>query len=109
MHIVRWEINYAGVATAVIHRHWDGVARKEDRYDLILDYFRLPRERDAYQAYEAVMAALEQAIGVYEARLRQAKRDLFNPVVWVAHVIRLPITVMEHAVTCSPKFSPAKT
>lgn len=99
MHVVRRDINYAEVATAVVHKHWDPVERKsqEDRYDLILDYFRLPRERDAYKAYEAVMAALEQAIGVYEARLRRAKRDLFNPVVWAAHLIRLPVTVMEHA------------
>jgi hypothetical protein len=99
MHIVRWDINYAGVTTAVVHKHWDPAERKnqENRYDLILDYFRLPREPNSYQAYEAVMAALEQAIGMYEARLRQAKRDVFNPVVWAAHLIRLPITIMERA------------
>jgi hypothetical protein len=99
MHIIRRDINYAGVTTSVIHKHWDLVEnkRKEDRYDVILDYFHLPRGQSAHQAYEAVMAHLEQAIGVYEGRSRQAKRDLFNPLVWTAHLIRIPITVMEHA------------
>jgi hypothetical protein len=99
MNIVRWDINRAGVTTGVIYKHWDTVEGKEEKesYDVILDYFRLPRLLHAQQAYEAVMSTLEQAIGVYENRLIQSKRELYNPVVWAAHIIRLPITVMERA------------
>jgi len=99
MRHVHRDLNYAGVSTGVYHKHWDAVEQKEqrDHYDLVLDYFRLPRQDDAYKAYETMMSVLEQAIGVYDGRLKQAKWDLFNPVMWVAHVVRLPITVMERA------------
>jgi hypothetical protein len=99
MHVVRWDINFVGVPTSVIHKHWDSVEHKtqEDRYDVVLDYFRLPREPNGYKAYEAIMATLDQAIGVYEIRLSRAKREFFNPLVWTAHLIRLPITVVERA------------
>ena len=43
------------------------------------------------------MRVLTQGVGVCEARLSNAKREIFNPVVWAAYVIRLPITVMERA------------
>jgi len=99
MQIVYWDINYTGVPTGVIHKHWDIVEQKDinQQFDVIIDYFRLPRDPNGARAYEAVMSTLEQAIGVYEARLRQAKREMFNPIVWVAHLIRIPITVMERA------------
>jgi hypothetical protein len=92
-------VNFAGVPTSVYHEHRDPVDNHEDRerYELILDYFRLPRWDNGYKAFEAVMGVLEQAIGVYEGRLEQAKREIFNPVAWVAHVIRIPITVLERA------------
>jgi hypothetical protein len=65
--------------------------------DLILDYYRLPRDRNPHLAYEAVTDALEQGIGLYKARQKQAFREIFNPIIWLAYLIRLPITVMERA------------
>jgi len=99
MNIVCWDINRAGVTTGVIYKHWDTLEGKEEKesYDVVLDYFRLPRLLHAQRAYEAVMSTLEQAIGVYETRLMQSRREIYNPVVWAAHIIRLPITVMERA------------
>jgi hypothetical protein len=99
MNVVRWDVNYAGVPTSFTHKYWHIIDKKdkEDHYDIIVDYFRLPRQDDAHHTYEAVISTLEQAIGVYEARLKQAKRDIFNPVVWVARIIRLPISALEHA------------
>jgi hypothetical protein len=99
MQDVHRAVNFAGVPTSVYHEHRDPVDNHEEqeRYDLILDYFRLPRWDNGYKAFEAVMSVLEQAIGVYEVRLNQAKREFFNPVAWVAHVIRIPITVLERA------------
>lgn len=49
------------------------------------------------QAYEFVMHVLDQGIGIHTLRLKLAKRELFNPVIWMAHLIRLPITIMERA------------
>ena len=99
MNMVQRGVNYAGVPTGVIHKRWDGIEQKgvERRYDVILDYFRLPRDTRPHDAYEAVMSVLEQAIGVYESRLKQAKWDFINPVVWLAHLVRLPITVVGRA------------
>ena len=99
MNIVQRGVNYAGVPTGVIHKRWDEIEQKdvERHYDVILDYFRLPRDTKPQDAYEAVMNVLEQAIGVYESRLRQARWDFINPIVWLAHLVRLPITVMERA------------
>jgi hypothetical protein len=99
MQIVHRAVNFAGVSTRVIHRHWDSVEQKEveQGYELILDYPRLPRGTRPQDAYESVMSVLEQAIGVYESRLRQSKWDFINPVVWIAYLIRLPITVLERA------------
>lgn len=99
MNVVWRGVNFAGVPTGVTRKRWDGIEQKdvERHYDVILDYFRLPRDTRPHDAYEAVMSVLEQAIGVYESRLKQAKWDFVNPVVWLAHLVRLPITVMERA------------
>jgi hypothetical protein len=96
---VHHAVNFAGVPTGVYYgprNEADRESRRE-RYDLILDYARLPKQDDAYKTFQAVMGVLEQAIGVYDVRLNQAKREIFNPVAWAAHLIRLPITVMERA------------
>jgi hypothetical protein len=71
MNMVQRGVNYAGVPTGVIHKRWDGIEHKdvEKHYDVILDYFRLPRDTRPHDAHEAVMSVLEQAIGVYESRL----------------------------------------
>jgi|HubBroStandDraft_6_1064221.scaffolds.fasta_scaffold30862_3 hypothetical protein len=92
-------VNFAGVPTGVYYERRNPVDQENERehYDLILDYQRLPRQDDAYKSFQAVMGVLEQAIGVYDVRLNQAKREIFNPVAWAAHLIRLPITVMERA------------
>lgn len=35
-------------------------------------------------AFQAVIDVLEQGIGLYKGRLRQAKFEIFNPIVWAA-------------------------
>lgn len=96
---VHWAANYAGVPTAVYWKDRDPIDDKETRqnFDIVLDYFRLPRHTRPQDAYEYLMGVLEQTIGVYESRLKQSKRDFWNPVTWLAHLVRLPITVMERA------------
>jgi hypothetical protein len=99
LRVVYWDLHYAGVPTGMEYRsRYADAKQKPRRYDVILDYFRLPREPGSeHGAFEAVMRVLTEGIGVYEARLEAAKREIFNPVVWAAHLIRLPITVMERA------------
>jgi hypothetical protein len=62
-----------------------------------MDYYRLPRSGDGHGSYQAVIDILEEGIGAYKCWLKQAKLELFNPVIWAAYVIRIPITVMERA------------
>jgi hypothetical protein len=99
MRIVHRDLNFAGVPTGIYYKHWDPVEQKDERedYDTILDYFRLPREQSARQAFEAVMGVLEQGVGIYAARLSQARWELFNPITWAAYAVRIPITIMERA------------
>jgi hypothetical protein len=95
---VWWELTFAGIPTVVAQREYDEGEHKGvlTKYDVILDYFRLPLLQDA-RAFDLVLDTLEQGIGAYERRLKRAKRELYSPVAWVAHLIRLPISVMERA------------
>jgi hypothetical protein len=97
--MVLWDLHAIGVDTVVIHKEHlgFGIEPEEQKYDLIMDYFRLPREGDGHAAFQAVIDNLEQGIGLYKGRLKQAWWELFNPVVWAARAIRIPITVMERA------------
>ncbi len=98
MWMVNWDLNYIGVATRVNYKERDPVDGEViNKYDLILDYYRLPRNGNPHIAYQAVIDVLEQGIGLYKGRLKQAKQELFNPINWAAYVIRIPITVMERA------------
>ena len=105
MQLIQWNINAAGVQTAVIYNRRNTINDqiRNDHYDLILDYFRLPRAEDSHKAYAAVMQALSQAIGVYEARLRQAKRELYNPVIWIANLVHIPVMILERAGIVEPR------
>src|SRR5580704_3885622 len=97
--MVWWDLHAVGVPTGVTYgkRIKDELEEDEDHYDVIIDYFRLPRRGDGHAAYEAVIDVLEQGIGLWKGRLRQSKFELFNPIIWSAKAIRLPITVMERA------------
>jgi hypothetical protein len=97
--MVWWDLNYIGVPTGVVYseRPIPGLEPEEKKYDVIMDYFRLPRSENAHGAFVAVIDVLEQGIGLWKGRLRQAKLELFNPIIWAAKAIRLPITVMERA------------
>ncbi len=98
MWMVNWDLTYIGVATRVNYKEDDLVdGAVINKYDLIMDYYRLPRSGNAHVAYQAVIDVLEQGIGLYKGRLKQAKLELFNPIIWAAYLIRIPITVMERA------------
>jgi len=98
--VVYWDLNrFAMVNTGVLYKDRYAVEGEPDRkYDLILDYFRLPRRNgEAHQPFEAVMRILNNGIGVFEARKKWAFWEMFNPIHWLAFIIRLPITVMKRA------------
>lgn len=67
---------------------------KKEIYDVIEHYFDLPRSRDSF---DAVMAAIERGIGIYEGRKAAAISEKYNPVHWLAALVRLPLTVIEDA------------
>ena len=70
---------------------------KPKQYDLILDYFRLPQAENPHDSYDSVMKILTNGIGMYEARKKRAFWEMFNPIHWIAYIIRLPILVMMRA------------
>jgi hypothetical protein len=99
LRVVYWDLKYGGVDTEFIYGNTYGPLDKDTkRFRLPLDYPRLPREPGReHLSFQAMMRVLNDGLGVYEARLLQARRELFNPIIWAAHLIRLPITVMERA------------
>jgi len=50
-----------------------------------------------FRRFDALMRVLNGAIGVYEHRLAAAKRERWNPLVWIAHVMRWPKYVLEYS------------
>jgi hypothetical protein len=97
--VISYFLQEAGIATEGVFVKDDPgqVEQVKERYDLILDYFVMLNSHLYHQAFEALIARLDMGIGMYKARLRQAKRDLCSPVAWLAYLIRLPITILERA------------
>lgn len=73
-----------------------GKPDRKVQYDLLADFTIFP---DDYreQRLEALMHRLEMAIGAYEEHQRNAIRDWFNPLFWIAAVIRIPVSILEFA------------
>jgi hypothetical protein len=98
LRLAYWDLEYAAVPTGVYYGKRGEPEDEQRSFNVILDYFRLPREPGKeHYAFEATTGSLTEGIGIYEARKHQAFWEMFNPVVWVAYIIRLPITVMERA------------
>lgn len=95
--VVLWDLRWPRIPTTAWFGSLMSAGDKRREYNVITDYFRLPRAQHAQACYEAVIEVLDNGIGVYKTRLHQAKRDMVNPIVWIASVVRLPITIMEHA------------
>ncbi len=68
----------------------------ERKYDLVGHYFELLHQGSG-QPHELLRNALEQAIGYYEMRKERAFIELFNPLTWVALVLRAPNYVRDRA------------
>lgn len=66
----------------------------ERKLDLIRSYFDLPHSQ---YTYEKIMGLLDQGIGFYEARSQRAFWELFNPLIWLAWILKTPLFVLEHA------------
>lgn len=100
--LVQWDMRYIAVTnTTYLINDPDHIGQEPDeprRFDLVMDYFRLPRPMAReHAAFTGVMRMCNNAIGVLEARKRQTFWQMFNPIHWLAWVIRLPITILETA------------
>ena len=97
-----------GISTSVKHttsrdeRDFDNKAplgrlvKKEtvQKYDIIEQYSGLPLSPVMPRL---VVEALDRGIGVYKHRETKAFWEMFNPLVWVARLLRTPIYVLEKA------------
>ena len=65
-------------------------------YSLIADFLTLP---DSWhqRKFNMLMQQLDRVIGLYEQRRAQAVRNWFNPLFWMACVVRMPEIIFEHA------------
>ena len=67
------------------------------KLNLVGEYLEMMRRRNGLEGHLMLMALLEQALGLYEARKKAAFRAIFNPLNWIAGLVRIPITVLERA------------
>jgi len=105
--IIHRDLAFAGVPTGIAfeddERDFDWEKAREIRrkvkrqYDLIGDYFNLPQPMGRANFFDMILATIERGIGVYEVRKDAAKREMFNPVHWIAWVLRLPVTLLDVA------------
>jgi hypothetical protein len=70
---------------------------REQQNDIISDYFDLQSDQNHQHIFELIMRTLEEGIGVYEMREERAFWELFNPLFWVAMLVRAPIWILQRA------------
>jgi hypothetical protein len=71
----------------------------ERHFDAVVDYFnisQMPGMR-AGQEFELLLGLTDRGIGIYESRLKVARREMFNPLIWIAGLLRAPLYVFERA------------
>jgi|SRR6185437_13016112 len=67
-------------------------------FDIIQQYFYADTlDLNRRKLFEAMMRVLDQGIGAYEVRKSIALWELFNPALWCANLIRLPIWILQRA------------
>jgi hypothetical protein len=67
-------------------------------YDVILQYFYSGTMKiSAFETFKAVIHVTDQGIGAYEFRKKAAFWEIFNPAIWIAHLIRLPMWILHRA------------
>jgi len=66
----------------------------ERHYDMILQFFEFIRDGGG-NVYNMVIGALDQGIGYYKAKKHQAFWDIFNPVSWIAFILRIPLIIIQ--------------
>jgi hypothetical protein len=97
--VVYWILQEAGVPTKidVSERDWQPGPKETTvtrTYDLVTDFLDHAHDQ---RFFELLQRVLEEGIGAYESRMEVARSERYNPVVWLARIIRMPITIMEYA------------
>jgi hypothetical protein len=100
--VVYWILQDAGVPTrvGVAERDWQrgpgglNETTVTRTYDLVTDFFDHAHDPSFFELLQRV---IEEGIGAYESRMEVARSERYNPLVWVASIIRIPITIMEYA------------
>jgi hypothetical protein len=107
--VVRSYLLQVGVFTDILITEpaWDRERQKETRdalgrWDAVRDYFNQPADgvrgsKISQGWFEHLMNLIEQGVGMYEARRASAWREKFNPLTWIAGVLKAPAFVLERA------------
>ncbi len=81
-----------------IDSHGAPTSTKQESFDILIAYLHAsPGSLDGQRMIRPLMTLLEEGIGTYLARQDNARREFFYPTVWLAYLIRLPITVLIRA------------
>jgi hypothetical protein len=72
------------------------ISGKKRQRSLVGDFLIFPD--DWHRAkFEILLQRLEIAIGTYQERMRGAVIDWFNPLFWIACIVRIPESILEYA------------
>ena len=81
-----------------VNSHGAPIPTKQESFDIITGYLHAPfGSLDGQRIVGPLITLLEEGIGTYLARQENARRELFYPTVWLAYILRLPITVLIRA------------
>ncbi len=93
------------ISAAVTHSQYEhdlaqpGLPLKEVKrtYDLIDEYFELPRGEQSQEFFTMIMHTLDRAVGGFEEYRRMSVRRMCNPIWLTAAVVSIPIKVLVRA------------
>ena len=71
--------------------------KKREPFNLIEDYFLIPRERGRADIFDDTIHVLDTAIGAYETHAQRARRDRWNPLAWCAWIMQKPAELLERS------------
>jgi len=101
---VTMALNHAGLSarmTYTKYKHKYDMEKQElvetpvsTSYHAIEDYYRLP---ETFESFEMLMEIINKGIGYYKYRMNAAFWELFNPLVWIAKLLHMPLFVLERA------------
>ena len=92
--LVRRDLFYAKINVNVISTRIERGEEVTREYDLILDFFQYVNRTSSL---DMIVGSIDRGIGFYEDFQKRRFWDLFNPLAWLALIIKIPLIIIQKA------------